>query len=85
MGPRAKAEIEFGPSDPLMLELDKIERGLEGDLLDLDDEELSIDLEAFLKALEERDRQISETLDALLEEVEGLMALSEELESEEDI
>lgn len=68
-----------------MLELDKIERGLEGDLLDLDDEELSIDLEAFLKALEERDRQISETLDALLEEVEGLMALSEELESEEDI
>ncbi|WP_048144585.1 hypothetical protein [Methanothrix harundinacea] len=68
-----------------MLELDKIERGLEGDLLDLDDEELSIDLEAFLKALEERDRQISETLDALLEEVEGLMALSEEMESEEDI
>lgn len=68
-----------------MLELDKIERGLEGDLLDLDYEKLSIDLEAFLKALEERDRQISETLDALLEEVEGLMALSEELESEEDI
>jgi len=68
-----------------MLELDKIERGLEGDLLDLDDEELSIDLEAFLKALEERDRQISETLDALLEEVEGLIALSEEMESEEDI
>jgi hypothetical protein len=68
-----------------MLELEKIERGLEGDLLDLDDEELSIDLEAFLKALEERDRQISETLDALLEEVEGLIALSEEMESEEDI
>lgn len=65
--------------------MEKIERGLEGDLLDLDDEELSIDLEAFLKALEERDRQISETLDALLEEVEGLIALSEEMESEEDI
>lgn len=69
-----------------MLDLEKIERGLlRGDLLDLDDEKLSIDVEAFLKALEERDRQISETLDVLLEEVEGLIALSEELESEEDI
>lgn len=66
--------------------MEKIERGLlRGDLLDLDDEKLSIDVEAFLKALEERDRQISETLDVLLEEVEGLIALSEELESEEDI
>jgi len=66
--------------------LEKIERGLlRGDLLDLDDEKLSFEMEAFLKRTEEQDRQISEILDALLEEVEELLSLSDELESEEDI
>ncbi|OPY52829.1 MAG: hypothetical protein A4E51_01260 [Methanosaeta sp. PtaU1.Bin055] len=69
-----------------MLDLEKIERGLlRGDLLDLDDEKLSFEVEAFLKRTEEQDRQISEILDALLEEVEELLSLSDELESEEDI
>ncbi|HNR58472.1 MAG: hypothetical protein PHN90_12165 [Methanothrix sp.] len=69
-----------------MLDLEKIERGLlRGDLLDLDDEKLSFEMEAFLKRTEEQDRQISEILDALLEEVEELLSLSDELESEEDI
>jgi hypothetical protein len=68
-----------------MLDLDKIERGLKsGDLLDLDDEQLSAELEAFIQSLEERDRQIGETLDALLAEVEELIALSDELESEDE-
>jgi hypothetical protein len=68
-----------------MLDLDKIERVLKsGDLLDLDDEQLSAELEAFLQSLEERDRQISETLETLLAEVEELIALSDELESEDD-
>ncbi len=68
-----------------MLDLDKIERVLKsGDLLDLDDEQLSAELEAFLQSLEERDREISETLETLLAEVEELIALSDELESEDD-
>lgn len=69
-----------------MLNLDKIERVLKsGDLLDLDDEQLSAELETFFQTLEERDRQISETLETLLAEVEELIALSDELESEDDI
>ena len=69
-----------------MLDMEKFERGLlRGDLLDLDDEKLSFEMEAFLKRTEEQDRQISEILDALLEEVEELLSLSDELESGEDI
>ena len=69
-----------------MLDLDKIERVLKcGDLLDLDDEELSVDLETFLQATDERDRQISETLETLLAEVEELIALSDELEPGDEI
>jgi hypothetical protein len=68
-----------------MLDLDKIERVLKsGDLLDLDDEQLSAELEAFLQGLEERDRQIRETLETLLAEVEELIAHSDELESEDE-
>lgn len=66
--------------------MDKIERVLKsGDLLDLDDEQLSAELETFIQTLEERDRQISETLETLLEEVEELIALSDELDSEDDL
>ncbi len=69
-----------------MLDLDKIERVLKsGDLLDLDDEQLSAELETFFQTLEERDRQISETLETLLAEVEELIALSDELESEDEL
>ncbi|HOO53655.1 MAG TPA: hypothetical protein PLM24_01260 [Methanothrix sp.] len=68
-----------------MLDLDKIERLLKsGDLLDLDDEQLSAELETFFTSLEERDREISETLETLLAEVEELIALSDELESEDE-
>ncbi len=69
-----------------MLDLDKIERVLKsGDLLDLDDEQFSVELKTFFQTLEERDRQISETLETLLAEVEELIALSDELESEDDL
>ncbi len=69
-----------------MLNLDKIERVLKsGDLLDLDDEQLSAELVTFFQTLEERDRQISETLETLLAEVEELIALSDGLESEDDL
>jgi hypothetical protein len=49
-------------------------------ILSLEDESASVDLEAILKGLEERDRRISETLDDLLEEVDRLIELSEDLE-----
>ncbi len=65
--------------------MDKIESVLKsGDLLDLDDEQLSAELETFFTSLEERDREISETLETLLAEVEELIALSDELESEDE-
>ncbi|MCR3884425.1 hypothetical protein P0O24_05685 [Methanotrichaceae archaeon M04Ac] len=64
-----------------MLDLEKIERLLQtGDLLDLEDEELSARLETFFQTQEERDRQISETLKNLLAEVDDLLVLSDDLE-----
>jgi CRISPR/Cas system-associated protein Csm6 len=64
-----------------MLDLEKIERLLQtGDLLDLEDEELSARLETFFQTQEERDRQISETLKTLLAEVDDLLVLSDDLE-----
>jgi len=68
-----------------MLDLEKIEGLLEGGaLIDLDEEEFSAELETFFQTLEERDRQISETLETLLAEVEELIALSDDLESQEE-
>lgn len=68
-----------------MLDLEKIEGLLEGGaLIDLDEEELSAELETFFQTLEERDRQICETLETLLAEVEELIALSDDLESQEE-
>lgn len=61
--------------------MEKIERLLQtGDLLDLEDEELSARLETFFQTQEERDRQISETLKNLLAEVDDLLVLSDDLE-----
>ncbi len=51
-------------------------------ILSLEDESASVDLEAILKGLDERDRRISETLDDLLEEVDRLIQLSEDLEKD---
>ncbi len=68
-----------------MLDLEKIEGLLEGGaLIDLDEEEFSAELDTFFQTLEERDRQISETLETLLAEVEELIALSDDLESQEE-
>jgi hypothetical protein len=84
-GSGAKAEIEFEPRGLSMLDLEKIEGLLEGGaLIDLDEEEFSAELDTFFQTLEERDRQISETLETLLAEVEELIALSDDLESQEE-
>ena len=59
---------------------DEIDSKLREMILSLEDESASVDLEAILKGLDERDRRISETLDDLLEEVDRLIKLSEDLE-----
>ena len=61
---------------------DKIDSKLREMILSLEDESASVDLEAILKGLDERDRRISETLDDLLEEVDRLIQLSEDLEKD---
>jgi hypothetical protein len=59
---------------------DEIDGKLREMILSLVDESASVDLEAILKGLDERDRRISETLDDLLEEVDRLLLLAEDLE-----
>ena len=59
---------------------DEIDSKLREIILGLGDESASIDLEAILKGLDERDRRISETLDNLLEEVDRLILVAEDLE-----
>jgi hypothetical protein len=59
---------------------DEIDGKLREMILSLGDESASVDLEAILKGLDERDWRISETLDDLLEEVERLILLAEDLE-----
>jgi len=66
-----------------MLSSDDIKRRL-GDitLLDLDDKQLCAEFEELLGVMDERDRQVSETLDQLLAEVGDLLILTDELEEE---
>jgi hypothetical protein len=59
---------------------DEIDGKLREMILSLVDESASVDLEAILKGLNERDRRISETLDDLLDEVDRLLLLTEDLE-----
>jgi hypothetical protein len=61
---------------------DEIDSKLREMILSLEDEGASVDLEAILKGLDERDRRISETLDDLLEEVDRLILLAEDLEND---
>ena len=58
---------------------DEIDSKLREMILSLTDESASVDLNAILKGLDERDRRISETLDDLLEEVDRLILLAEDL------
>jgi len=67
-----------------MLSSDDIKRRL-GDitLLDLDGKQLCVEFEELLDTMDERDRQVSETLDQLLAEVDDLLVLTDELEEDE--
>lgn len=67
-----------------MLSSDDIKRRL-GDitLLDLDDKQLCAEFEELLGTMDEHDRQVSETLDQLLVEVDDLLILADEVEVDE--
>jgi len=67
-----------------MLGSDDIKRRI-GDItpLDLDGKQLSAGFEELLDTMDERDRQVSETLDQLLAEVDDLLVLTDELEEDE--
>ncbi|MEA2046119.1 MAG: hypothetical protein U9N48_06325 [Euryarchaeota archaeon] len=67
-----------------MLSSDDIKRRL-GDitLLDLDDKQLCAEFEELLGTMDEHDRQVSETLDQLLAEVDDLLILADEVEVDE--
>ena len=56
---------------------DKIESKLWEMIRSLEDESVSVDLEAVFEGLNERDRRISEILEDLLEEVDRLILLAE--------
>ncbi|MHC1631155.1 MAG: hypothetical protein ACXQT4_02510 [Methanotrichaceae archaeon] len=67
-----------------MLDLDEIRRLLkDGVLLDQGYEPFCAEFEKFFSTLEVRDQKISETLGDLLSEVDDLIILAEELESDE--
>jgi len=66
-----------------MQDLDGIKGQTKGSpILDLDYDQLCNQFEELFSALEERDRQISETLKEMLAEVEELILLAEEQEDE---
>lgn len=52
-------------------------------LLDMGDEQLKRELQGALRAMEERDRRITETLEELLGEVDMLLLKLDEIESGE--
>lgn len=72
----------FGHDKNIMQGSDEIDSKLREIILSLGDENASIDLEAILKGLDERDRRISEILDDMLEEVDRLILVAEDLEKD---
>jgi hypothetical protein len=62
---------------------DEIESRLREMIHDLGDEDASHDLEVILDAIAKRDQRISETLEALLKEVDELILLADDLEEDE--
>ena len=68
-----------------MLDLDGIEGLLkDGAILDLDDDQLRARLDELFNTLGERDRQISETLDEMLAQVDELILIADELDEEDN-
>ncbi len=65
--------------------MDGIERLLkDGEILDLDDDQLRARLDELFNTLGERDRQISETLDEMLAQVDELILIADELDEEDN-
>ena len=51
-------------------------------LLDMGEEQLSAKLESSLKAMDERHQRISDTLEGMLQEVDGLLLRMDEMEED---
>ena len=67
-----------------MLDLDGIESLLkDGAILDLDDDQLRARLDELFSTIEEQDRQISETLDEMLAQVDELLLIADDLEEDD--
>lgn len=56
----------------------------DGAILDLDDDQLRARLDELFNTLEENDRQISETLDEMLAQVDELILIADELDEEDN-
>lgn len=68
-----------------MLDLGEIKKQLEeGTFLDLDNGLLRAELDKLFGVLEESDQTISETLDGLLSEVDGLLDIVDDLEYDDE-
>jgi len=68
-----------------MLDLGEIKKQLEeGTFLDLDNGQLRAELDKLFGVLEESDQTISETLDGLLSEVDGLLDIVDDLEYDDE-
>lgn len=66
-----------------MQESDEVEKRLsELVMLDLSDGQFRSEAEEIFELLSERDRQVSETFEALLEEIDDLIILADRLEKE---
>ncbi len=60
----------------------EVERRIREILLDMGEEQLLAELEGSFKAMDQRHQRISEALDEMLQEVEGLLLRMDEMEED---
>jgi hypothetical protein len=65
-----------------MPDSNEVERRIREMLLDMGEEQLSAKLESSLKAMDERHQRISDTLEGMLQEVDGLLLRMDEREED---
>ena len=65
-----------------MLDSNEVERKIRKVLLDMGEEQLLAELEGSLKALDERNQRISDTLEEMLREVDTLLLKMDEMEDD---
>jgi hypothetical protein len=65
-----------------MPDSNEVERRIREMLLDMGEEQLLAELESSLKAMDERHQRISDTLEEMLQEVDGLLLRMDEKEED---